>query len=181
MPAIIEGFDNSNIQGTNPVASMVRFLNGMPDKKNYRRFKIKTVIGADDFASMKEVVSRRYSSLIRKNEKLPDLILIDGGKGQLAMASLALNELDLKIPIISLAKQNEEIYQPHKDKPLVLSRNSAALRLLQSIRDESHRFAITYHRLLRGKAFLNTSSSSGRGRSRRSIAKAERVRAKRRA
>ncbi|MDR1952474.1 MAG: excinuclease ABC subunit UvrC [Elusimicrobiota bacterium] len=152
LPAAIEGFDNSNIQGTSAVASMVRFTNGISDKKNYRRFKIKTVVGADDFASMKEVVFRRYSSLIRKNEKMPDLILIDGGKGQLSAAVEALDELKLKIPIISLAKKNEEIYFPQKDAPLILSKNSKALRLLQSIRDESHRFAINYHRLLRKKS-----------------------------
>jgi excinuclease ABC subunit C len=152
-PAVIEGFDNSNIQGTNAVASMVRFQNGISDKKNYRRFKIKTVAGADDFASMREVVYRRYSSLIRKNEKLPDLILIDGGKGQLGAAKSALSKLQIQIPIISLAKKNEEIFLPGKDKALVLSRRSEALRLLQSVRDESHRFAVNYHRKLRAKEF----------------------------
>jgi excinuclease ABC subunit C len=152
-PAVIEGFDNSNIQGTNAVACMVRFQNGIADKKNYRRFKIKTVVGADDFASMREVVYRRYSSLIRKNEKLPDLILIDGGKGQLGAATSALKELQIQIPIISLAKKNEEIFLPDKDKALVLSRRSEALRLLQSVRDESHRFALSYHRKLRAKEF----------------------------
>jgi excinuclease ABC subunit C len=151
MPAVIEGFDNSNIQGTNPVASMVRFTNALADKKNYRKFKIKTVVGADDFATMREVVFRRYSGLLRRNEKMPDLVLIDGGKGQLGAAFSALEELQLKIPIVSLAKKNEEIYFPHKDKPLVLSRHSAALRLLQSVRDESHRFAVSFHRKLREK------------------------------
>jgi excinuclease ABC subunit C len=152
-PSVIEGFDNSNMQGTNAVASMVRFQNGIADKKNYRRFKIKTVSGADDFASMKEVVSRRYSSLRRKNEKLPDLILIDGGKGQLGAAASVLEELRSQIPIISLAKKNEEIFLPNKNKPMVLSRHSAALRLLQSVRDEAHRFAVSYHRKLRAKEF----------------------------
>ncbi|MDR2772777.1 MAG: excinuclease ABC subunit UvrC [Elusimicrobiota bacterium] len=152
LPVIIEGFDNSNTQGTNPVASMVRFTNGLPDKKNYKRFKIKTVFGSDDFASMKEVVFRRYSSLIRKNEKLPDLIVIDGGRGQLNAALDSLWKLKLKIPIISLAKRNEEIYFPDKDTPLVLSKNSKALRLLQAVRNESHRFALSYHRLLRKKS-----------------------------
>jgi excinuclease ABC subunit C len=151
MPAVIEGFDNSNIQGTNPVASMVRFTNALPDKKNYRKFKIKTVVGADDFATMREVVFRRYSGLIRRNEKMPDLVLIDGGKGQLGAAFSALEELQLKIPIVSLAKKNEEIYFPHKDRPLVLSRHSSALRLLQAVRDESHRFAVSFHRKLREK------------------------------
>jgi excinuclease ABC subunit C len=152
-PALIEGFDNSNTQGTNAVASMVRFQNGIADKKNYRRFKIKTVVGADDFASMYEVVYRRYSSLIRKNEKLPDLILIDGGKGQLGAAASALEELQIQIPIISLAKKNEELFLPDKDKALVLSKYSEALKLLQSVRDESHRFAVNYHRKLRAKEF----------------------------
>ncbi|MCL2145384.1 MAG: excinuclease ABC subunit UvrC [Endomicrobia bacterium] len=151
MPAIIEGFDNSNIQGTDAVSSMVRFLNGLPDKKNYRRFKIKTVTGADDFATMREVVFRRYSGLIRKNEKMPDLVLIDGGKGQLSAAMSALEELQLKLPIAALAEKNEEIYLPQKDKPLVLSRHSQALRLLQSVRNEAHRFALNYHRKLREK------------------------------
>ncbi|MDR3111705.1 MAG: excinuclease ABC subunit UvrC [Elusimicrobiota bacterium] len=150
-PAVIEGFDNSNMQGTNAVASMVRFTNGIPDKKNYRRFKIKTVIGADDFATMREVVFRRYSSLIRKNEKLPNLILIDGGKGQLMSAVGVLQELQLQIPLLSLAKKEEEIYLPTKDAPITLSRNSAALRLLQFVRDEAHRFALNYHKKLREK------------------------------
>jgi excinuclease ABC subunit C len=153
-PVVIEGFDNSNIQGTNAVASMVRFHNGIADKKNYRRFKIKTVKGTDDFATMREVVFRRYSSLIRKSEKLPDLILIDGGKGQLGAAVSALEELQINIPIISLAKKNEEIFSPIKDKALVLSKHSEALKLLQSVRDESHRFALNYHRHLRKKSFL---------------------------
>ena len=151
MPAVIEGFDNSNLQGTNAVSSMVRFLNGLPDKKNYRRFRVKTVTGADDFATMREVVFRRYSGLIRKNEKMPDLVLIDGGKGQLGSAINALEELQLNLPVAALAEKNEEIYIPNKDKPLVLSRHSPALRLLQSVRDEAHRFAVNYHRKLREK------------------------------
>jgi excinuclease ABC subunit C len=154
-PAIIEGFDNSNIQGTNAVASLVRFHNGIADKKNYRRFKIKTVGGADDFATMREVVFRRYSSLIRKNEKFPDLILIDGGKGQLGAAVSALEELQVNIPIVSLAKKNEEIFFPTKDKALVLSKHSEALKLLQSVRDEAHRFAVAYHRHLRKKELFS--------------------------
>jgi excinuclease ABC subunit C len=159
LPSVIEGFDNSNMQGTNAVASMVRFTNGVADKNNYRRFKIKTVDGADDFASMREVVFRRYSSLIRKNEKLPNLVLIDGGKGQLNAALSALEELETDIPIISLAKKNEEIFLPSKDSPIILGRNSSALQLLQSVRDEAHRFAVSYHRAIRAKEFLNKSSS----------------------
>jgi excinuclease ABC subunit C len=152
LPSVIEGFDNSNMQGKNAVSSMVRFFNGSPDKQNYRKFKIKTVIGADDFASIYEVVFRRYSALIRKNEKMPDLVVIDGGKGQLSFAKKALDELKLPLPLISLAKRNEEIFMPFKDKPLVLDRNSPALNLLQNVRDEAHRFAINYHRFLRKKS-----------------------------
>jgi excinuclease ABC subunit C len=155
-PVVIEGFDNSNIQGTNAVASMVRFHNGIADKKNYRRFKIKTVKGVDDFATMREVVFRRYSSLIIKNEKLPDLILIDGGKGQLGAAVSALQELQINIPIISLTKKNEEIFFPTETKALVLSKYSGALKLLQSIRNESHRFALNYHRKLREKSLYKS-------------------------
>jgi excinuclease ABC subunit C len=153
LPTIIEGFDNSNLQGTNAVASMVRFQNGIVDKKNYRRFKIKTVVGTDDFASIKEVVFRRYSLLIRKNEKMPNLILVDGGKGQLKAAVDALRKLRLQIPVISLAKKNEHIFLQNNPKALTLSKHSEALRLLQSIRDEAHRFAVNYHRQLRKKEF----------------------------
>jgi excinuclease ABC subunit C len=153
LPTIIEGFDNSNLQGTNAVASMVRFQNGIVDRKNYRRFKIKTVIGADDFASIREVVFRRYSLLVRKNETMPNLILVDGGKGQLKAAVSALQELRLQIPVVSLAKKSEGIFLQNKSKALTLSKHSEALRLLQSIRDEAHRFAISYHRRLRKKEF----------------------------
>jgi excinuclease ABC subunit C len=152
-PVVIEGFDNSNIQGLNAVASMVRFQNGIADKKNYRRFKIKTVVGVDDFASIREVVFRRYSSLIKKNEKLPDLILIDGGKGQLGAAVSALAKLQTQIPIVSLAKENEGIFFPNKDKALILNRHLESLKLLQAVRDEAHRFALSYHRKLRTKEF----------------------------
>jgi excinuclease ABC subunit C len=150
----IEGFDNSNLHGTDAVASMVRFQNGFADKENYRRFKIKTVIGADDFASMREVIFRRYSSLKKNNADMPNLILVDGGKGQLIAATNALKELQIQIPIISLAKKHEEIFLPNKKMPLILSKHSPALRLLQSIRDEAHRFAVSYHRKLRSKKFL---------------------------
>jgi excinuclease ABC subunit C len=153
LSAVIEGFDISNTQGTHTVASMVSFRNGSPDKKNYRKFKMETA-GPDDFAMMHEVVLKRYSGLLRKNLPLPDLILIDGGKGQLAAACNALSKLELNIPIISLAKKNEEVYLPDKDLPVKLSRSSGALKLLQSVRDEAHRFAINYHKHLRAKAFL---------------------------
>ncbi|MDD2523724.1 MAG: excinuclease ABC subunit UvrC [Endomicrobiaceae bacterium] len=156
LPAIMECFDISNTSGTNPVASMVKFTNGKPDKNGYRRFKIKTVTGINDFAMIYEAVFRRYSSIIRNNEKFPDLIVVDGGKGQLASAEAALNELGVFIPLISLAKQNEEIFVMGKSKPIILSKNMLALRLLQSIRNEAHRFAITFHKQLRAKEFLQS-------------------------
>lgn len=156
LPTIMECFDVSNTSGTNPVASMVKFSNGKPDKNGYRRFKIKTVKGINDFAMIYEAVFRRYSSIIRKNEKFPDLIVVDGGKGQLASAETALNELGIFIPLISLAKQNEEIFVMGKSQPIILSKNMLALRLLQSIRDEAHRFAITFHKQLRAKEFLQS-------------------------
>lgn len=151
MPERIEAFDISNIMGNQAVGSMVSFLNGKPDKNNYRRFRIKEVDGIDDFKMIAEVVRRRYRRL--KEEKLifPDLILIDGGKGQLSAAWGELVLLGIRIPIISLAKREEEIFLPNKRNPILLSKNSLGLKLLQRIRDEAHRFAITYHRLLRSK------------------------------
>ena len=154
-PVHMECFDNSNIQGTNPVASCVVFRNGVPSKKDYRRFKIKTVIGANDFASMKEVVNRRYSRMLEEHpEDLPQLIVIDGGKGQLGFAYEALRELGLtdKLTVIGLAKRLEEVIRVGDPYPLFLDRNSQALKLLQRIRDEAHRFGITFHRNLRSKA-----------------------------
>ncbi len=150
-PQVIECFDISNISGTLSVGAMVQFRNAKPDKNNYRRFKIKTVVGTDDFASIKEIVRRRYYGLRIRNETMPDLIVIDGGKGQLSAAQEALQELELKIPMISLAKKFEEIYAPGRNLPIILKKDSKALRLLVRIRDETHRFAITYHRLLRSK------------------------------
>jgi excinuclease ABC subunit C len=148
LPNIIECFDNSNIQGTNPVASMVRFVDGKPDKKGYRHFNIKTVEGPNDFASMKEIVGRRYKRLLEEQAVLPNLILIDGGKGQLSSACEALQELGLygKIPIAGIAKRLEEIYYPEDPFPLLISKKSPGLLLLQFIRNEAHRFAITFHR-----------------------------------
>lgn len=158
MPLAIECFDNSNFQGTTPVASMVRFQNGKPDKKNYRHFNIKTVVGANDFASMQEIVGRRYKRILEEAGPLPDLILVDGGKGQLASACDALKELQLygKIPIIGIAKKLEEIYYPEDPIPLHISKKSPGLLLLQQIRDEAHRFAITFHRQKRSKATIKT-------------------------
>lgn len=154
LPAVMECFDISNTSGTNPVASMVRFVNAKPDKAGYRKFKIKTVHQINDFAMIKEAVFRRYSGIIRRNEQFPDLIVIDGGKIQLAYAQSALEEIGIYIPMISLAKQEEEIFMVGKDKSVKLPRNSLGLRLLQSIRDEAHRFAITFHKQLRAKDFI---------------------------
>jgi len=153
-PERIETFDISNIMGQQSVGSMVSFLNGRPDKSNYRRFKIKTVEGIDDFAMIAEVVARRYGRLKREGRLLPDLIVIDGGKGQLAAAQQQLELLGLAIPLISLAKREEEIFVPGRRNPVILAKNSLALQLLQRCRDEAHRFAVRYHRELRGKKAL---------------------------
>jgi excinuclease ABC subunit C len=158
LPRIIECFDNSNIQGTNPVASMVRFADGKPDKKNYRHYNIKTVEGPNDFASMKEIVTRRYTRLLDEAQPLPDLIIVDGGKGQLTSACEALKELNIygQIPIAGIAKKLEEIYYPEDPFPLLMNKKSPGLMLLQQIRDEAHRFAITFHRQKRSKSQINT-------------------------
>jgi excinuclease ABC subunit C len=158
LPLVIECFDNSNLQGTTPVASMVRFVQGKADKKNYRHFNIKTVEGANDFASMKEIVGRRYKRILEEAGPLPDLIIVDGGKGQLSNACEALKELDLygKIPIAGIAKKLEEIYYPEDPFPLHINKKSPGLMLLQQIRDEAHRFAITFHRLKRSKSTIKT-------------------------
>ena len=159
LPKHIECFDNSNIQGTNPVASCVVFRDAEPSKKDYRRFKIKTVIGANDFASMKEVVNRRYSRMLAEApEDLPDLIVIDGGKGQLDAAWQALAELGLtdKLTVVGLAKRLEEVVRVGDPYPLFIDRNSRALKVLQQIRDEAHRFGITFHRNLRSKAAIQS-------------------------
>lgn len=157
-PKIIECFDNSNFQGTNPVASMVRFVDGKPDKKGYRHFNIKTVTGPDDFASMKEIVGRRYKRILEEESVYPNLIIVDGGKGQLSSACEALQELGLygKIPIIGIAKRLEEIYYPDDSVPLLISKKSPALLLIQRIRDEAHRFAITFHRQKRSNSTFVT-------------------------
>ncbi len=157
-PIRMECFDNSHLQGTNLVASMVVFENGKPKKSEYRKFKIKTVDGNDDFASMREVVFRRYRRLLDENQKLPDLIIIDGGKGQISAAIEALEKLGLqdKVQIISLAKRLEEIFLPDEREPILLPKTSSSLKLLQQIRDEAHRFAITFHRTLRSKETLHT-------------------------
>ena len=153
LPMHIECFDNSNIQGTNPVAACVVFKKAKPSKKDYRHFHIKTVEGPDDFASMIEVVTRRYTRLKEENEPLPQLIVIDGGKGQLNAATEVLRQLDLldKITIIGLAKRLEEIFFPGDPDPLILDKNSETLKVIQQLRDEAHRFGITFHRHLRSK------------------------------
>ncbi len=165
LPIHIECFDNSNIQGSNPVASMVCFRNGKPSKSDYRKFNIKTVEGPDDFASMKEVVGRRYSYLKKEDLALPNLIVIDGGKGQLNAACDALREEGLygSIPIIGIAKRLEEIYFPEDDIPIHISKKSTSLKLIQQIRDEAHRFAITFHRQKRSKGSLKSSLDSIKG------------------
>lgn len=166
LPVHMECFDNSNIQGTNPVASCVVFRNGEPSKKDYRRFKIKTVIGANDYASMKEVVNRRYSRMLAENpEDLPQLVVIDGGKGQLEFAWQALSELGLtdRLVVIGLAKRLEEVIMVGNPYPLFIDRNSQALRVLQQIRDEAHRFGITFHRNLRSKSQITSALRDIRG------------------
>ena len=159
LPRHIECFDNSNLQGTNPVASCVVFRDAEPSKKDYRRFKVKTVIGANDYASMKEIVNRRYSRMLDEApEDLPQLVVIDGGAGQLNFAWQAICELGIqdKMTVVGLAKRLEEVIQVGDPYPLFLDRNSQALKLLQRARDEAHRFGITFHRSLRSKAAVHS-------------------------
>ncbi|MGI9594489.1 MAG: excinuclease ABC subunit UvrC [Patiriisocius sp.] len=157
-PRHIECFDNSNIQGTNPVAACVVFKDGKPSKKDYRKFTIKTVVGPDDFASMEEVVYRRYKRLLEEKQPLPQLIIIDGGKGQLSSSLKALDKLDLrgKIAIIGIAKRLEELFYPEDPIPLYLDKKSETLKIIQQLRNEAHRFGITFHRQKRSKEALNT-------------------------
>ncbi|MGB1247615.1 MAG: excinuclease ABC subunit C, partial [Chitinophagales bacterium] len=153
LPIHIECFDNSNIQGTNPVASMVIFRNAKPAKKDYRHYKIKTVEGPNDFASMEEVVYRRYKRLLDEEQSLPQLIIVDGGKGQLSSAVKSLKKLDIygKVAIVGIAKRLEEIFYPGDTLPLFINKKSESLKLIQQLRNEAHRFAITFHRNLRSK------------------------------
>ena len=157
-PRHIECFDNSNIQGTHPVAACVVFKNGKPSKKDYRHFNIKTVVGPDDFASMEEVVYRRYKRLLEEKEPLPQLIIIDGGKGQLSSALKSLDALDLRgtIAIIGIAKRLEELFYPDDPIPLYLDKKSETLKIIQQLRNEAHRFGIEHHRNKRSKTALNT-------------------------
>ncbi len=162
LPVQIECFDNSNIQGEYPVAAMVQFINVVPNKKAYRHFNIKTVEGPNDYASMEEVVKRRYSRLIADNSSLPQLIIVDGGKGQLSSAVIALKSVGLygKITIIGIAKRLEEIYFPNDSVPLYLDKTSETLKIIQRLRDEAHRFGITHHRKKRELGTIKTQLTS---------------------
>ena len=164
-PRHIECFDNSNIQGTNPVASCVVFRNGKPSKKDYRHFIIKTVEGPDDFASMKEVLHRRYSRMISEGEDLPQLVVVDGGKGQLSAAVEAFEEMGLrgKVALVGIAKRLEEIYYPGDQYPLYIDKKSRSLQVIQALRDEAHRFGITHHRDRRSKSQLKSEFDSIKG------------------
>jgi excinuclease ABC subunit C len=157
-PRHIECFDNSNIQGTNAVSSCVVFRDGRPSKKDYRHFNVRTVVGADDFATMAEVITRRYTRMINEGESLPDLIIVDGGKGQLSSAYEILCRLGIehKVKIIGIAKRLEELFYPDDPIPLYLDRRSMTLRVIQQLRDEAHRFGITHHRNRRSKAALTS-------------------------
>jgi excinuclease ABC subunit C len=166
LPEHIECFDNSNIQGTNPVSACVVFRNGVPSKKDYRHFKVRTVVGANDYATMKEAVNRRYSRMLAENpEDLPQLVVIDGGKGQLSFAYEALAELGLtdRLTLIALAERMEEVYRVGDPYPLFIDRNSLALKVLQQIRDEAHRFGITFHRKLRSKSQVESALTGIQG------------------
>jgi excinuclease ABC subunit C len=165
-PRVIEGVDIAHLGGQEAVASLVTFIDGLPFKPSYRRYRIKTVEGVDDFASIREVVSRRFRRLTREEEVFPDLLLIDGGKGQLNAAVDAFRLLSVEPPrLLSLAKREEEVYQPGELEPLRMSRHAAALRLLQYVRDEAHRFAQHYHHILRRKKLAagNTEAADKRG------------------
>ncbi|MCH7850679.1 MAG: excinuclease ABC subunit C [Nanoarchaeota archaeon] len=151
LPRVIECFDVSHLSGTSTVASMVQFRNGKADKSNYRKYKLRTVAGIDDFLSMKEVIRRRYTKLMREKLAMPNLVVVDGGKGQLSSTIEVLEELNLKLVVISLAKREEEVFIPGRSAPVILDKRGKALKLLIQIRDEAHRFAISYNRLLRKK------------------------------
>lgn len=157
-PRHIECFDNSNLQGTHPVASCVVFRDGKPSRKEYRHFNIKTVEGPDDFASMREIVYRRYSRLLREGAELPDLVVVDGGKGQLSAAFGIFSELGIedKVPLVGLAKRIEEVFYPNDPMPFYLKRNGEPLKVMMHIRDEAHRFGITFHRNKRSAAFIHS-------------------------
>ncbi|MFQ9317463.1 excinuclease ABC subunit UvrC [uncultured Dysgonomonas sp.] len=165
LPSHIECFDNSNIQGTNPVSACVVFKMGKPSKKDYRHFNVKTVVGPDDFSTMREVVYRRYHRLIEEESPLPQLIVIDGGKGQLSAACESLKELGIygKVAIVGIAKRLEEIYYPEDSIPLYLDKNSESLKIIQHLRDEAHRFGITFHRNQRSKGQVKSELDNIKG------------------
>jgi excinuclease ABC subunit C len=165
LPHHIECFDNSNLQGTNPVSACVVFKDAKPSKKEYRHFIPKTVEGPDDFATMREVVYRRYRGMLEDNEKLPDLIIVDGGKGQLSSAVESLKELGIygKVPILGIAKRLEELYYPEDEFPLYIDKKSETLKIIQQLRDEAHRFGITHHRNRRSKNAIVTELDSIKG------------------
>ncbi|MBK7095668.1 MAG: excinuclease ABC subunit C [Saprospiraceae bacterium] len=173
IPIHIECFDNSNLHGTNPVASCVVFKNAKPSKKDYRHFNIKTVEGINDFASMEEIVLRRYKRLIEEEKELPQLIIIDGGKGQLSSAMHSIDQLGIKdeVMVIGIAKRLEEIYFPHDPVPLYINKKSESLKLIQQLRNEAHRFAITFHRDQRSKKFIDTKLKDIPGVGEKSISK----------
>jgi excinuclease ABC subunit C len=154
VPAVIECFDISHLSGTSTVGSMVQFRHGRPDKRNYRRFRIRSVEGIDDFAAIAEVVKRRYARLQKEGGQLPDLIIVDGGRGQLSSALSVLKEVGVRIPVIAIAKREEEIYVPGRLHPLPLDKSDKASLFIQEIRDEAHRFALAYNRLLRRKEII---------------------------
>lgn len=173
LPVHIECFDNSNLHGTNPVASCVVFKNAKPSKKDYRHFNIKTVEGINDFASMEEIVYRRYKRMLDESDSLPQLVIIDGGKGQLSSAVKSIEDLGLKdkFVMIGIAKRLEEIYFPHDPIPLYINKKSESLKLIQKLRNEAHRFAITFHRNQRSKNFINTKLKDIPGVGDKSVAK----------
>lgn len=165
LPRHIECFDNSNIQGTNPVASCVVFRDGKPSKRDYRHFNIRTVTGPDDFASMKEVLTRRYTRLMQEGEELPQLVVVDGGKGQLSAAVEAFDAMGIrgKVALVGIAKRLEEIYFPGDSIPLYIDKNSETLRVVQHLRDEAHRFGITHHRNRRSKSQITSALDDIKG------------------
>ena len=165
LPEHIECFDNSNLQGSHPVAACVVFKNAKPSKKDYRHFNIKTVEGPDDFASMEEVVYRRYKRLLDEGKSLPELIIIDGGKGQLSSSLKSLDKLNLrgKITIVGVAKRLEEIYFPGDSLPIYINKRSESLKLIQHLRNEAHRFGITFHRNKRSKAAIKSKLTDIKG------------------
>lgn len=165
LPRHIECFDNSNIQGSDPVASCVVFRNAKPSKRDYRHFNIRTVVGPDDFASMREVITRRYSRMMAEGEPLPQLIVVDGGKGQLSSAVEALEDIGLRgtIAVVGIAKRLEEIYFPGDSVPLYIDKNSESLRIVQALRDEAHRFGITHHRNRRSHSQISSELAAIKG------------------